>query len=460
MRPLRARSTPLLVLAGLWCLAAPAVALTPLSSLQFSPDITLTLGSLTITPQNEAQDNLAGSASLVSIGTTLPAGTRITGYQHLTNGDQLLSFDITVNLPGGLTAGPGDVVRYNGSAYSIEFARSAHGIPTGVIVDAVSAIGSELLLSFDTTVIVGGVTADNEDLVWFDGIGFSLFFDGSAAGVPPELNLIGAQYLGNGHLLLSFDGSGTVGGVSFNANDVLEYDPSGGTWQLAYNGSTEYATWGAATIDALAATPAGATAMMDLGHAVGLAGGVACVGGSLSGNGLAVAATDDHYRFDASAFAVQQCTISPAIGPGSAANKQLTRTVVGAGDEHIAIGGNSNLLPDGVRYVCRFTIGGGVAPGSYPINNVPTATAPTGVAVLAGGGAATVQVTTCNGDCDGNGNVTVGEVVKAVNMFLGQPFCNPTNPSLGCPVADINHDGVVSIGEVVQSVNRFLGGCK
>jgi len=55
--------------------------------------------------------------------------------------------------------------------------------------------------------------------------------------------------------------------------------------------------------------------------------------------------------------------------------------------------------------------------------------------------------------------VTIGEVIKCVNMFLGQPFCNPTNPALGCPVADANLNGSVSIGEVIQCVNRFLNGC-
>lgn len=53
------------------------------------------------------------------------------------------------------------------------------------------------------------------------------------------------------------------------------------------------------------------------------------------------------------------------------------------------------------------------------------------------------------GDCDGDGTVSIGEVQKAVNMFLGiqSPACG----------VDCNGDGSVSIGEVQRVVNNFLG---
>jgi PKD repeat protein len=53
------------------------------------------------------------------------------------------------------------------------------------------------------------------------------------------------------------------------------------------------------------------------------------------------------------------------------------------------------------------------------------------------------------GDCNGDGTVSIGEVQKAINMFLGiEP--------VGCG-ADCNGDGSVSIGEVQKVVNAFLG---
>lgn len=65
-------------------------------------------------------------------------------------------------------------------------------------------------------------------------------------------------------------------------------------------------------------------------------------------------------------------------------------------------------------------------------------------------GTLTVTVATARpGDCDGDGSVSIGEVQKAINMFLGLQ-------SLGCGV-DCSGDGVISIGEVQKVINGFLG---
>jgi hypothetical protein len=53
------------------------------------------------------------------------------------------------------------------------------------------------------------------------------------------------------------------------------------------------------------------------------------------------------------------------------------------------------------------------------------------------------------GDCDGNGRVSIGEIQKAVNMFL---VIVPAS----CD-ADTNGDGTISIGEVQKVINAFLG---
>jgi hypothetical protein len=53
------------------------------------------------------------------------------------------------------------------------------------------------------------------------------------------------------------------------------------------------------------------------------------------------------------------------------------------------------------------------------------------------------------GDCDGDGQVSIGEVQKAINMFLGIQ-------AVGCGV-DCSGDGTVSIGEVQKVINAFLG---
>jgi hypothetical protein len=250
------RSACLLVVLALTLLIrGAALGASPLSSIRYAPDITVVLGGTTVTPQNIAEDDLAGSVTLVSAG-TYPNGADITAYTALKNGDQLLAFDTTLSLAGGLTVRPGDVVRLSGGTYSLEFDAATNGIPDGVMTDAVGAIGpSDLLLSFDVTITLGSTTAAPDDLVRFKDGAFSLFFDGSLAGVPAGLNLDAVDCLTrSGHLVLSFDGSGTVGGVNFDDEDVLEYSPESNTWASAYDGSAEHGNWLPADLAALSAS--------------------------------------------------------------------------------------------------------------------------------------------------------------------------------------------------------------
>jgi hypothetical protein len=59
----------------------------------------------------------------------------------------------------------------------------------------------------------------------------------------------------------------------------------------------------------------------------------------------------------------------------------------------------------------------------------------------------------CAGDCNGDGKVTVDEVVKVVSIASGAA------PPDSCPAADANHDGAVSVDEAVRAVNNALHGC-
>jgi hypothetical protein len=231
--------------------AGPARGTTPLGALRYTPDITVDLSGTTVDHNEVAQDDLAGLVILVDIG-AIPSAAIVTAYDRLDSGDQLLSFDIDLDL-GGLAVRPGDVVRYDGTSFALLFDAAANGIPRGVITDAVSAIGPmDLLLSFDIPVMVGTATAFDRDILRFhDGV-FSLFFDGAAAGVANGTDLDALHCIQqNGHLLMSFDVSGVLGGVPFDDEDVLEYTPGPGTFELAYDGQSEHAGWFGADLQAL-----------------------------------------------------------------------------------------------------------------------------------------------------------------------------------------------------------------
>ena len=59
----------------------------------------------------------------------------------------------------------------------------------------------------------------------------------------------------------------------------------------------------------------------------------------------------------------------------------------------------------------------------------------------------------CSGDCDFNGSVSVGEVIRQVNISLGKA-------SLAvCLPVDANRNGQVHIGELIRSVRQVLDGC-
>ncbi|HVN86117.1 MAG TPA: hypothetical protein VMW17_14860 [Candidatus Binatia bacterium] len=63
------------------------------------------------------------------------------------------------------------------------------------------------------------------------------------------------------------------------------------------------------------------------------------------------------------------------------------------------------------------------------------------------------QLPPCVGDCDGNGMVSVDELVMVVNIALGN--MDPT----ACPSADFNQDNKVTVDEMVMAVNAALSGC-
>lgn len=259
---------------------AAAYAATPLSQLRYTPDITINLGGTVVGPNDVAGENPLGTLSLPLSGLS----ANVAAY-HYTGTVHWLVFDTTVALPGGITATPQDIISWNGSAYSRIFQGSAIGLPAGVAIDAISTTnGGDFLISFDTTVTLpGGITAGPADVVSYNGGTWSMYFNSTTAGVPAGLNLDGLTYLSNGHLLISFDTAGAVGGVTFASSDILEYTPgTPGTWEMSYSGMSHNTAWtGANMKDFWAqAAPAGAAGTLQFSsptYSVSESGGTATI---------------------------------------------------------------------------------------------------------------------------------------------------------------------------------------
>ncbi len=59
----------------------------------------------------------------------------------------------------------------------------------------------------------------------------------------------------------------------------------------------------------------------------------------------------------------------------------------------------------------------------------------------------------CGGDCNGDGAVSIGDLIVAVRVLLGEA------PIAECRAADVNGNGVVAINELIIAVRNGLRGC-
>ena len=121
-----------------------------------------------------------------------------------------------------------------------------------------AASGSPLYFSLADVATVGGVTAENEDVLFFDGTSFSLAFDGSDVNIG-ALRIDSFAWVDATRLLLSFDVAGAVPGVAGTVDDsdlVLFTATSlgantSGAFSLYFDGSDVGLTAGSEDVDAV-----------------------------------------------------------------------------------------------------------------------------------------------------------------------------------------------------------------
>ena len=158
---------------------------------------------------------------------SLPPEAEIDGMHAMDEGDWLLSFTSTTSL-GGITFEPEDVARYSPVAgvYAMFFDGSAEGVPPGSNVDSVLLDRSDfgpLVIGFDVPTTLGPVTYLPSDLVQFDVTGFTLFFDGFAAGITDGNNMTGAD-LRDTRIIMTFDTPTTLGSTTYLPGEVIAWN--------------------------------------------------------------------------------------------------------------------------------------------------------------------------------------------------------------------------------------------
>lgn len=90
---------------------------------------------------------------------------------------------------------------------------------------------------------------------------------------------------------------------------------------------------------------------------------------------------------------------------------------------------------------------------SAPTTTDTSAPSPTATATATASASPTPPTAACPGDCNGNGEVAVNELITGVNIALGNSTVD------ACPSFDRNGDGSVSINELIAAVNAALNGC-
>lgn len=125
----------------------------------------------------------------------------------------------------------------------------------------------------------------------------------------------------------------------------------------------------------------------------------------------------------------------------------LVQNVMGGDGFHdLLFEAGDTIVLDAVA-LTRFAGREPVSVGTPRATATATATQPTPAATP------TVTPITCGGDCDGNGIVTIGELITAVRIALS------VSPVTSCLAADLDMSGAVEINELISAVGRALSGC-
>jgi hypothetical protein len=123
--------------------------------------------------------------------------------------------------------------------------------------------GSPLYFSLLNAGTVGGVAADNEDVLFFNGTTFSLAFDGTDVGLT-TFRIDAFSFLDADSLLLSFDAAGPVAGAgTVDDSDVVRFDATSlgpntaGTFSMYFQGADVGLTASGEDVDAFELLPNG-----------------------------------------------------------------------------------------------------------------------------------------------------------------------------------------------------------
>jgi hypothetical protein len=198
----------------------------PINTPTFTPTSTITP---TFTPTSTHTATYTPSPTFTPTNTFTPTSTPPYSYHPL-----YLSL-INGQTIDGVASSDEDVLYFDGQHWSLYFDGSDVGVSSTDLSAFAMLDADTILVSFNTAVTVNGISAAPQDVLRFDAASlgtntsgtFSMYFDGSDVGLSTSSETIDAlSLLPDGRLLLSTTGSPSVPGASGRDEDVLAFTPS------------------------------------------------------------------------------------------------------------------------------------------------------------------------------------------------------------------------------------------
>lgn len=190
-------------------------------------------------------DTLADSAAPVFVGgDEFTSAENVNALHVMDDGRIALSTDNDAVL-GGEAIGDDDVVAYDPDTASVTFLLDGARFTAGSEdVDAVHVLDNgHLVLSTDAAATIGGVTFDDGDLVQYDGAADAavVLLRESIAFESGNEDIDAVHILADGRLVLSADTDYVMAGVAAADEDLVLYDPLRNAAELVFDGGLAFA---------------------------------------------------------------------------------------------------------------------------------------------------------------------------------------------------------------------------
>ena len=245
--------------------------------------------SITLDPTSVAENGGVATATVTRTG-DLSADLTVT----LTSSDTSeATVPATVVIAAGQATATVDVTAVDDpdidGTQTLDITAIAAGLTDGVATldvtdDDVPA--DSLLLALNQDITLNGVDITDQDIVQFDGIDFSLYFDASDVGIPDTADVNAFDAISATEILLSFDQELEVPGVgTVDDSDVLLFtatslgENTAGSFEVYFDGSDVGLASGGEDIDGLVGLPDGSLLLS--------------VNGNLNPGGGVIAANED-----------------------------------------------------------------------------------------------------------------------------------------------------------------------